>query len=585
MLRIIIIGAIIFTLSCSSKKVEKKENIKSKVSKTETVNKLDIYQIDGKVITLSDMKKENKKYFDRYQKELYSAKSLFLKKEIEKYLVENNINEYLLTIPQEKNEIDIKNSPMTNSEKSRYTFVIFSDFECPFCSRSTSFEKEIASLKDVNVVFKHFPLSFHKNAQKAAIASNCAHKQNKFWEYHDLLFKNQTKLSRETYLELAENLNLNIENFKKCLDDSMSLVEVLKDQNLGIKIGVDGTPSYFLNGKKYDGKRSLEAFNYSKEKYLVETPALEKIEDLDTVVLKTSNETFTIKNIYNNIPKSRIDKFNLDLRFYQFNFLKQLSLTIIANKIFDKEAKVKGFKTTKEYVEALLKTVPKPKEDEIKALYEQYKGALKGKSYEESKEEIKEYLISLEQKKFFANKREQLIKKYDAKFLLTMPRMNIDITDSPMIGNRSAKNTIIIFSDFQCPYCARAKSLESEISKLDNVKLVFKHFPLSFHENAKPAALASYCAYKQNKFWEYHNLLFENQKHLSVTNLLVWIEKLGLDIEKFNKCFDSEEAKIKIKRDIEDGVKAKVEGTPTFFINGIKYDGNYNIESIKKELK
>ncbi len=587
MLKLIMFSLLILMLSCSTTKTEKKDTKKTTVVGNEqlTHDSMKVYELEGKVTTLDEMKKESEEYFKKYQNELLKIKSAFLKEEVDSYLKKNKIEDALVTIPEETFKIDIENSAVHGKFSAKHTFVVFSDFECPYCSKSAfEFEKEIMKLEDIKVVFKHFPLSFHKHARVAAIAAECARKQNKFWEYHDLLFQNQESLSGENFVKWAEELKLNIDDFKKCIDDPLSLVAVLKDQNDGIKAGVNGTPSYYLNNKKYNGERSLEAFKQNYKKYLVDVPALEKIEVMDTVILKTSDKTFTIEQFYKEIPKDKLDSFKSDLKLYEYKFLKQLAESLITNSLFEKEAKLNNL-NIKEFLEKLSKDVRVPTEEEIKAVYERYKNSLNGKTYDESKNDIKKYMYTQNQKQFFAKKRDELFKKYKAKILLVAPKVNIDISNSPFKGDKDAKNTIIVFSDFQCPFCAKAKVIEDKISKLKNVKLVFKHFPLSFHPKALPAATASYCAFKQNKFWEYHDMIFENQDKLSLTNLLVWAENLKLDMDKFNKCFENKVSQNMIKKDIQDGIKAKVEGTPTIYINGMKYEDSFDVESIKKVLK
>jgi len=140
----------------------------------------------------------------------------------------------------------------------------------------------------------------------------------------------------------------------------------------------------------------------------------------------------------------------------------------------------------------------------------------------------------------------------------------------PVKGNPDAPVTIVEFSDFQCPFCSRVQPTLEQIFDAygDEVKLVFRHFPLGFHENAENAALASMCANEQGKFWEYHDKLFANQESLTMTNLKKWAADLGLDTEKFNSCLDNQTYKDQIDKDLKDGQAAGVQGTPAFFVNG-----------------
>src|SRR3989344_4720461 len=128
-------------------------------------------------------------------------------------------------------------------------------------------------------------------------------------------------------------------------------------------------------------------------------------------------------------------------------------------------------------------------------------------------------------------------------------QVKIDNTD-PVLGDKNAEITIVEFSDFQCPFCARAYSdaiaqfEQSDYFKNGDVNLVYKHFPLnSIHPQAQKAAEAAECANKQGKFWEYHNMLFENQQALDIASLKSYASEVGLDTAKFNSCLDNGEAK------------------------------------------
>lgn len=150
-------------------------------------------------------------------------------------------------------------------------------------------------------------------------------------------------------------------------------------------------------------------------------------------------------------------------------------------------------------------------------------------------------------------------------------------------GNPNAKVTMVEFSDFQCPYCGQAEPTIKQIFATygDKVKLVYRHYPLPFHENAFPAALASMCANEQGKFWEYHDKLFSNQEKLTATDLKTYASQLGLDMEKFNPCLESKKYKAQVDKGYADGGAAGVSGTPAFFINGRPLFGAYPFASFK----
>ncbi len=148
--------------------------------------------------------------------------------------------------------------------------------------------------------------------------------------------------------------------------------------------------------------------------------------------------------------------------------------------------------------------------------------------------------------------------------------ISVSVDDDPSIGPKDAPITIIEFSDFQCPFCARAAPTVKQILKEydGKVRFVYRDFPLSFHQNAQKSAEAAECADEQGKFWEYHDKLFENQNALEISNLKQYAKDLGLDSSKFDSCLDSGKYTKEVEKDTEDGQKYGVTGTPAFFING-----------------
>ena len=151
------------------------------------------------------------------------------------------------------------------------------------------------------------------------------------------------------------------------------------------------------------------------------------------------------------------------------------------------------------------------------------------------------------------------------------PRTEIPTAGSPARGPATAPVTIVEFSDFECPFCGRLFPTLKAIEKTYplQVRIVFRQFPLrKIHPQAEKAAEASLCASEQGRFWEMHDSLFGDQEHLSVDALKARAAKLNLDTAAFNPCLDSGKEVAAIEKDIADGTKAGVTGTPTMFING-----------------
>ena len=141
------------------------------------------------------------------------------------------------------------------------------------------------------------------------------------------------------------------------------------------------------------------------------------------------------------------------------------------------------------------------------------------------------------------------------------------------LGDEDAPVTLYEFSDYQCPFCERFYSgalsdIKKNYIETGRVKLVFKDFPLDIHPEATPAALAARCAGDQGKYFELHDKLFENQRELSTANYKKWARELGLDGAVFDDCLDTRKHLSAVRKDLVEGQKAGIRGTPGFLVNG-----------------
>jgi protein-disulfide isomerase len=162
----------------------------------------------------------------------------------------------------EKVEVSADDAPTKGPKSAPVTIVLFSDFQCPFCSRVLPTLKQIEDTykTKVRIAFKHQPLPFHPNADPAAQASMAAHEQGKFWEMHDKMFANQQALDRPSLDKYAQELGLNMARFKAAMDSGKYKDKVQKDSAEGNKIGANGTPTFFINGRKLEGAQPFDNF-------------------------------------------------------------------------------------------------------------------------------------------------------------------------------------------------------------------------------------------------------------------------------------------------------------------------------------
>ena len=158
--------------------------------------------------------------------------------------------------------VGVDDDPAKGPAKAPVTIVEFSDFQCPYCGRAEAVVKQILeNYKDkVRLVYRDFPLPMHPYAPKASEAAQCANEQGKYWEYHDALYADQSKLALTDLQATAERLGLKTEAFKTCLDSGKYAAEVSKDVADGQKAGVSSTPFFFINGIPVIGARDYSAF-------------------------------------------------------------------------------------------------------------------------------------------------------------------------------------------------------------------------------------------------------------------------------------------------------------------------------------
>lgn len=173
-----------------------------------------------------------------------------------------------------------------------------------------------------------------------------------------------------------------------------------------------------------------------------------------------------------------------------------------------------------------------------------------------------------------------------------LPTYKVDDPTSPSIGGAKAKVTVVLFSDFECPYCGRQAKINETLAKHygDSVRWVYRHYPLDFHKHATKLAVASICAQEQNMFWPFHNRLFDLRSGFDSAGLRDHAAAIGVaDLGRFMKCLDNPAKGARIARDQKAADAALIEGTPALFIQGkplyTMIDGDALQALINHELK
>ncbi len=379
--------------------------------------------------------------------------------------------------------VDVAGAPARGPADAPVTIVEFADFQCPFCVRA---EETLDRLRHdypdrIRFVWRDQPLPFHEQARPAAVAARAAAAQGKFWAMHDRLYAAPPgTLGRERYEKNAAELGLDVGRFRAALDAEAGKAGIDADALAGIKAGANGTPTFYVNGKRLVGAQPYEAF-----KPLVDA-------ELETALAMIAKGT----------PRAKV-----------YAELMKDALAVRPPDKTDAAADDDG---------------PARPED-------------------------------------------------DTKVYAVKPG------DAPSKGPADAPLVLVVFSDFQCPFCKRVEPTLAALGKQYGRKLriVWKNYPLPFHANAAPAAEAAMAAHAQGKFWPMHDLLFENNTALDRANLETYAATLGLDMARFKADLDAERYKARIAADTAEGLEVGVNGTPATFINGHKIGGAYPLETFQ----
>jgi protein-disulfide isomerase len=169
------------------------------------------------------------------------------------------------------------------------------------------------------------------------------------------------------------------------------------------------------------------------------------------------------------------------------------------------------------------------------------------------------------------------------------PGLAVDVgTDDHIRGPAAAPLTLVEYGDYECPYTGAAYPIVKEIERIlgNELTSVFRNFPLSeIHPHAFQAAEAAEAADAQGHFWEMHDLLFENQKRLRTKDLLSYAETIGLDVERIETDLEEHAHEPRVRNDFMSGVQSGVNGTPTFFVNGMRHNGGFDLTTLLTALR
>ena len=245
---------------------------------------------------------------------------------------------------------------------------------------------------------------------------------------------------------------------------------------------------------------------------------------------------------------------------------------VVGDHLIDREAQARGLSREELLDEELPSRTTDVTEDEIERIYERNRDRLGGRTLEEMRPEIRQVLERQRPALALRDYMDELrLAADDVAIMLDPPRQQIELlAEDRSRGPAGAPVVIVEFSDFECPYCGRATStLAALIERYpDEIRFVYKDFPLPNHPNAFKAAEAGHCAHDQGKFWEFHDRLFVAQEVLDVESLKTYADELGLDAGEFSACLDDGRHAESVDREMAAGRGYGTTSTPTLFING-----------------
>ena len=298
------------------------------------------------------------------------------------------------------------------------------------------------------------------------------------------------------------------------------------------------------------------------------------------VALRVGDKTFTLEEL-----DERAMKYSLKPYQDLYEHRRQAAEQIVNDLLLEQEAAKRGISREdliRTEVTEKASTIP---DADVTNFYEQNKAQMGGRALDDDlRVQIRDFLTK--QRRAFAQ--QQLVQKLregvNVAITLDAPRVDIVVAEGePAKGPANAPVTIVEYSDFQCPYCARVTPALDQIVKAypDKVRVVFRDFPLPMHPEAQPAAEAAKCAHEQGQFWAYHDKLFASQAQLGGDSYKKFAAELGLDAQKFATCYDEGRYRDDVMVSSRSGQQNGVTGTPAFFVNGRFFSGALPFERLQ----
>jgi protein-disulfide isomerase len=271
----------------------------------------------------------------------------------------------------------------------------------------------------------------------------------------------------------------------------------------------------------------------------------------------------------------------LQQRYDHYRAEREALDRLIDNELLETEARHRGVTVQQLIAQEITTNVKDPTEEQLEVFYE-------GLQIDQTFEAVKRQLIARLRQARTKKSREAFLSslRSQAKIevLLSPPYTDVASDDAPARGQKNAPVAIVEFADFECPFC---RQMQPEIERLvkeydGKLTLFYKEFPLAIHPHAEKASEAARCAGEQGAFWAYHDILFRDGSGLEVAQLKESARVLGLNVTRFNLCLDSAAQAPAIQKDLAQGLRLGLAGTPGFFINGHFLSGVVSYETLRE---
>jgi predicted DsbA family dithiol-disulfide isomerase len=302
----------------------------------------------------------------------------------------------------------------------------------------------------------------------------------------------------------------------------------------------------------------------------------------ETVLASVNGSDITLKQVDDSVP-ARV--YPVQQQLYAIR--KAALENLVTSRVLESEATAKGV-SIEELRRQLTRGEVNVTRAQVEEAYAQNASFFASMSPDEARERLRLDLENQARMKHYRTGLEALRKKWVVKLSFPPPQFVTELDDgiSPVKGAAKPLVTIVEFSDFECPYCSEVQTTLKQLMEHygKDVRLVFKHLPLEGHRNSLPAARAAYCAAEQDRFWQFHDALFAS-RNLSAAVLEQIATDLGLGMEKFRACLNSEHSRNAVVKDIETARLFRIESTPSFIVNGKLIKGAVSFAEFQKIIE